>query len=209
MGYWSHKSDPYLYEQMEPKSEAVLLRLFKGITFQKNEERQFLNLWKEYSFRQNELITEAGRIEKYFYVVLEGVQAIYLLNQKGEKVILGFSYSGSPSGVFDSFIHQKPSDSFLEALRPSKLLAITRSDYLSLFEKNGEFHQWAHHFFRDVLFGRLFREVELLTLTAEERYVAFMQRWPEELKVIPQKYLASYLNMKPETFSRLRATVRS
>ena len=33
-----------------------------------------------------------------------------------------------------------------------------------------------------------------------------MSRCPEELKVIPQKYLASYLGMKPETFSRLRAT---
>ena len=206
-GYWPHQSDPYLYGCMEPKNEAVLQRLFKGIPFEKKEVRPFLNLWNEYSFKQNELITEAGRIEKYFYVVLEGVQAIYLLNQKGEKVILGFSYSGSPSGVFDSFIHQKPSDSFLEALRPSKMLAIARSDYLSLFDNNPHFHQWAHHFFRDILFGRLFREVELLTLTAEERYVAFMQRCPEELKVIPQKYLASYLNMKPETFSRLRSSI--
>ncbi len=122
-------------------------------------------------------------------------------------MVLGFSYSGSPSGVFDSFIHQKPSDTFLEALKPSKLLAITRVDYLSLFEKFEGFHRWGHQFFQDILFGRLFREVELLTLSAEERYLAFMKRCPEELKVIPQKYLASYLNMKPETFSRLRGSI--
>ena len=185
----------------------VLKSVFKGISFTEQQRISFSQLWHEKTFVQNELITEAGRIEKYFYVVLEGVQAIYLLNQKGEKVVLGFSYSGSPSGVFDSFINQTPSNMFLEALKPSRLLAISRKDYVSFFETYPDFHQWAHGFFKEILLGRLSREVELLTLSAEERYVAFMRRCPEELKVIPQKYLASYLNMKPETFSRLRASV--
>ncbi|WP_350286644.1 Crp/Fnr family transcriptional regulator [uncultured Croceitalea sp.] len=189
-------------------SKATLLKsFFKDISFSEEQEETFLSAWQEYSFKQNELITEAGSLEKKFYVVVDGVQAIYLLNQRGEKVVLGFSYAGSPSGIFDSFIHQKPADTFLEALKPSTLLGISRSDYLGFFENNPDFDKWAHHFFRDILFGRLFREVELLTLSAEERYIAFMQRCPEALKVIPQKYLASYLNMKPETFSRLRASV--
>lgn len=193
---------------MEASNGQILISFFKETRFTPEQKKAFLGLWEEYSFKQNELITEAGRIEKYFYVVLEGVQAIYLLNGKGEKVVLGFSYAGSPSGVFDSFIYQKPADTFLEALRPSRMLAISRKDYLELFDNNASFHAWAHGFFKEILFGRLSREVELLTLSAEERYVAFMQRCPEELKVIPQKYLASYLNMKPETFSRLRASVQ-
>lgn len=189
---------------MEPESNAFLKSFFKDISLSAVEENHFLSLWKVLNFKQNDLITEAGSIERYFYVVMKGVQAIYLLDKKGEKVVLGFSYMGSPSGVFDSFIEQKPSDTFLEALKPSALLAISRTDYLSLFNRFPQFHKWAHHFFRDILFGRLFREVELLTMTAEERYIAFMKRCPKELSVIPQKYLASYLNMKPETFSRLR-----
>ena len=190
---------------MEKANLKLLKSLFNGIPFTPEEEISFLRLWKEYRFKQYEFITQAGSIERYFYVVTEGVQAIYLLNRRGEKVVLGFSYKGSPSGVFDSFISEKPSDTFLEALKPSRLLAISREDYLGLFETYPNFHQWAHYFFRDILFGRLFREVELLTLSAEERYNMFMQRCPKELQVIPQKYLASYLNMKPETFSRLRA----
>ena len=193
---------------MDEVKTQILRSFFKEIPFTPAQEAEFFGLWDVYDFRQNELITEAGRIEKYFYLVLEGVQAIYLLNQKGEKVVLGFSYSGSPSGVFDSFIHQKPADTFLEALKPSKLIGISRSDYLALFEKYPECYKWGYLFFQNILFGRLYREVELLTLTAEERYTAFMKRCPEELKVIPQKYLASYLNMKPETFSRLRASIQ-
>lgn len=192
---------------MTMDTNQLLKSVFKDISFTPEEEEEFVSLWHEFSFRQYELITEAGRIEKYFYVVVDGVQAIYLLNKKGEKVVLGFSYSGSPSGVFDSFIHQKPADTFLEALKPSRMLGILKKDYHALFDQHPKFYKWGHYFFQEILFGRLFREVELLTLSAEERYKAFMSRCPEELKVIPQKYLASYLDMKPETFSRLRASV--
>lgn len=192
---------------MDDEQFLQLKGFFKGIPFSKATESKFRSLWSLFKFDQSSLITQAGNTEHYFYFVLEGVQAIYVLNGKGEKVVLGFSYAGSPSGVFDSFILKRPSSSFLEALKPSKMLGISLSNYLSLFELFPEFHKWGHDFFKEVLFGRLSREVELLTLSSEERYIAFMRRCPNELKVIPQKYLASYLNMTPETFSRLRKRV--
>ncbi len=207
MRSWQPKHDAYLYSIMDVAHSDWLKSFFKDIHFSGQQEELFLKLWKVHAYAQNELITQAGSIERYFYVVVEGVQAIYLLNKNGEKVVLGFSYPGSPSGVFDSFIHQKPADTFLEALKPTILLGISRNDYLSLFDNHPDFYKWGYLFFQEILFGRLFREVELLTLSAKERYVAFMKRCPEELKVIPQKYLASYLNMKPETFSRLRRSV--
>lgn len=191
---------------MDDHSYQLVKSFFPQVDFDSSVESHFRALWTLKTYDRTELITEAGNVERYFYFVLEGVQAIYALNDKGEKVILGFSYMGNPSGIFDSFILKRPSFTFLEALKPSKMWAIGLSDYLSLFELFPNFHIWGHQFFRDVLFGRLTREVELLTMSAEERYVAFMQRCPEELKVIPQKYLASYLNMTPETFSRLRSS---
>ena len=158
---------------------------------------------KEYHAR--ELLVEGGSIAKYFYLVEEGVQALYMITDKGEKAIAGFSYQGEQSGVFDSFISQKPSTLFLEALTPSRLIAITKSDFDQLFEAFPEFYKWEAKFLEKILFGRLSRETEMLTFSAKERFDAFMKRCPPELLQIPQKYLASYLNMKPETFSRLRA----
>lgn len=184
-----------------------LKTFFSLLEIEGESKRLFRNLWEVKSFRQYDLLTEAGTTENYFYFVLEGVQAVYVLNEKGEKVVLGFSYTGSPSGVFDSFSTRKPSTLFLEALKPTRVLGITYPDYQNVFQQFSGAHEWGHVFFKNVLLGRLSREIELLTLDTRERYLAFMQRCPEELKVIPQKYLASYLNMKPETFSRLRAAI--
>lgn len=157
------------------------------------------------NYPAREMIVESGNLAKYFYFVLSGVQALYLLNEKGEKVILGFSFQNSVSGAFDSFISGKSSHFFLEALTPSVMIGITKSKFDQLFEKFPEFYKWRAHFMEELLLGRVSREVEMMTLTAKDRFDAFIKRCPPELLQIPQKYLASYLNMKPETFSRLRA----
>ena len=171
-----------------------------------DEALQFLSThFKPKDYNSRELLVEAGAVERYFYLVVEGVQALYMITDKGEKAIAGFSYQGEQSGVFDSFITQKPSKLFLEALTPSKLMAISRTDFGEMFGQFPEFYEWEAKFLEQILFGRLSRESELLTLTAKERFEAFMNRCPPALLAIPQKYLASYLNMKPETFSRMRA----
>ena len=122
-------------------------------------------------------------------------------------MVLGFSYEGNFSGIYDSFLQGTPSDFFLEALTGTRMLAIKLSQYQFLFERYPEFNLWRKTFVENILFGRIRREVEILTKSADERYADFMRRCPEALKQIPQKYLASYLNLKPETFSRLRASV--
>jgi CRP-like cAMP-binding protein len=68
--------------------------------------------------------------------------------------------------------------------------------------------RWGRLILEEVVQGRATREIELLTLSAEERYRRLLQRSPHLLQLVLQKDIASYLRMTPETFSRLRAKVR-
>ncbi|MFK7952096.1 MAG: Crp/Fnr family transcriptional regulator [Ekhidna sp.] len=161
--------------------------------------------FKIQEFNSKDYLVEAGTVSKYFYLVISGVQVIYLIDKKGEKVVLGFSFDGSVSGVYDSFLSQTPSKYFIEALTTSKLIGLSHEKYCELFEKFPKLYQWRAYFMEEFSIGRSSRELEILTLSAKERFDTFMKRCPPQLLQIPQKYLASYLNMKPETFSRLRA----
>lgn len=193
---------------MHPNQLERLKKVFTPITFCDELNAFFLKCWKEKQFDRSDLITEAGNVERYLYFVLEGIQMIYVINPKGQKIVLGFSYNNDLSGVYTSFLTRKPSEYFLEAVTPSQMLAITFENFNTLFERFPQFEKWGRLFHQHVIIGRGAREIELLTLSAEERYINFMRRCPEPLLQIPQKYLASYLNMKPETFSRLRSRVR-
>lgn len=193
---------------LTPSEFQQLKASFRGVHFDAALENQFYDLWEEKTYERKAWITEAGRKESYFFYVLEGVQAVYFINNKGDKVVIGFSYQGDYSGAYESFLMQEPSVLFVEALQATRMLAINYTNYQKLFELSADFNKWARLFLEGILIGRGKREVELINLTAKERYINFMRRCPEELLDIPQKYLASYLNMKPETFSRLRSSVR-
>jgi hypothetical protein len=45
---------------------------------------------------------------------------------------------------------------------------------------------------------------ELLELSQKDRFLRFVKKHPELMKRVQQKHLASYLNVKPETFSRYK-----
>jgi CRP-like cAMP-binding protein len=49
---------------------------------------------------------------------------------------------------------------------------------------------------------------QLVKLSPRERFISFVTRHPELMQRVPQKYLASYLNIKPETFSRFKHLVK-
>ncbi|GAB5417822.1 MAG: Crp/Fnr family transcriptional regulator [Crocinitomicaceae bacterium] len=172
-----------------------------------SDHAAFFNYWEEVSFQKGTFLTEAGKIEGAFYVVLEGVQAIYVLTPSGDKKVIGFSFDGSFSGIYDSFLRETGSHYFLEALTHSRLLRINKSQYDSLFELYPEFNEWGRLAHQELLLGRVQREVELITMNAKERFEVFMKRCPDKLLTVPQKYLASYLNMTPETFSRMRRQI--
>lgn len=186
-------------------AEDLIQKIFSGYLDRGGEACRFLlEHFHEYEFDARQLIVEGGATARHFYLVLEGVQAIYVISRAGEKVVLGFSFNGSVSGVYDSFIYQKPSAYFLEALTPSRMLGISSDRFNELFVHFPKLLEWRVAFIDAIMVGRGQREVEMLTMSAAERYEAFVKRCPPELLTIPQKYLASYLNMKPETFSRLR-----
>jgi hypothetical protein len=52
-------------------------------------------------------------------------------------------------------------------------------------------------------------QMRLIQHSPRERFIDFVQKNPELLQRVPQKFLASYLNIKPETFSRFKHLVRS
>jgi hypothetical protein len=52
-------------------------------------------------------------------------------------------------------------------------------------------------------------QMQLIKMTPRERFLNFVMKNPQLMQRVPQKYLASYLNIKPETFSRFKHLLRN
>lgn len=53
------------------------------------------------------------------------------------------------------------------------------------------------------------RTTDLLTLSAEKRYLKLLAEQPEVIQNVPIQYIASYIGIKPESLSRIRKKIIS
>ncbi|MGF6845727.1 CRP-like cAMP-binding protein [Chitinophaga sp. W3I9] len=163
--------------------------------------------WHPVQFKRREVMTAAGEIEKYLYFVTAGVQRVFALEGEKESTIV-FTYTGSFSGVLDSFQLQQPSPWYLETLTHSEFLRMTYADFNRLALQYPVIERWARLGTAAALAGVLERHKELLSFTAEQKFRQLLTRSPQVLQLIPHKYLASYLGIDPATFSKLLSTVK-
>ncbi|MDR6565924.1 Crp/Fnr family transcriptional regulator [Chitinophaga ginsengisegetis] len=163
--------------------------------------------WHPVQFKRREVMTAAGEIEKYLYFVTAGVQRVFSLEGDKESTLV-FTYTGSFSGVLDSFQLQQPSPWYLETLTHSEFLRMSYADFNRLTLEYPIIERWVRLGTVAAMAGVLERNNELLSFTAEQKFRKLLTRSPHVLQLIPHKYLASYLGIDPATFSKLLSTVK-
>lgn len=184
--------------------EVVRNAIERYVELTGEEWSEVLGCWRERPYPKGAIITATGQVERWFSIVKEGVQRIYYDHQ-GQQACIGFSYGGSWSGVFDSFVTQAPSRFVLQAVTPSVLLSIEHEELERLYQSVPKMERFGRLMLEEVVAARATREVEQLTMSAQDRLDSLVRRSPHLLQLVPQKDIASYLGMSAETFSRLRA----
>ena len=177
-------------------------------TFSEDEWEYFADLWKPFTAKRKTLLLAAGETEKYLYFVTEGVQRAFSISEQEKDVTLVFTYAPSFSGVVDSFLNQKPSRYYMETLTASRFIRITYTQLQEMMKRYPSFQSFIIKSLSITLAGVLERQIELQCFSAEQKFVALLKRSPHVLRLIPHKYLASYLGIDATTFSKLLGTIK-
>ncbi len=168
------------------------------------EQIEEKELWEEdVELVRNEFLNVKGKINTNLYFVLEGSLRIYYLDNDEEHTIR-FGYKNSFFGALDSFISEKPSVYTIQALKKTSLKVISKDNFMGLVDSLSSNQQLWHIILGQLVSQQMERELDLLTSSPQERYLRVLKRSPQLFQEIPSKYIASYLRMTPETFSRLQ-----
>jgi len=98
----------------------------------------------------------------------------------------------------------RPARFNIQALTDSELYTINREDYRNLGNYIPQWHELEKLFLSNCFTYLETRVFNLLSMSAEERYLTLFEQNPELFNHVPLQYLASMMNMTPETLSRLR-----
>jgi len=171
------------------------------LAFLLSKGTQLRHTKKEFLIRQGE------RSDKVCFVK-NGVVRHYLLTaQGGEKTIRLSRENDFFYTSIVSYFGDEPSYIFCQCLTDCELIHWERSKLNDLFRAYPELERFKNQRLINFILEKHKKEVSLLTKNAEERFKDFCTTRLELFNRIPHHVIASYLDITPETLSRLRSRI--
>lgn len=174
-----------------------------------NEEEKSVveGVFKERKIKRRQFILQEGDISRYNSFVVEGCFRMYLVDEKGKEHNLQFAVENWWIGDIGSFHSEKPSKLYIEALEDSIILQIKKDDQLKLFVDYPKFNRIFRVFTENALVSAQRRILQNISSSAEERYLDFLNRYPNFFNRISNIQIASYLGVTPEFLSTIRKKI--
>jgi CRP-like cAMP-binding protein len=193
-------------------SSDYLTKLVDSMNFPegipRSEFRKLLRRKKIVTLQANQHFLMAGDVPKYIGYVLSGLLRFYYISADGTEITKHFCLEHTLATSYRSFIQKEESSFYIQALEDSKILVIDYETYDYLLKGNVCWQIVAKKLAEMLFVMKGKKEAELLLCDAQERYLRFLQDYPDLEKRLNQYHIASYLNIAPESLSRIRSNLK-
>ncbi|MGI6047432.1 MAG: Crp/Fnr family transcriptional regulator [Petrimonas sp.] len=155
--------------------------------------------------QKNEIVKRHNERASDFYFVLEGSGGI-LLFSNNNYICIDLCYEGDFLVDYMSFLTYQPTELEVVCFEKCRLFRISRKNFLELAQT--EYGRIICQTAAEALFiHKQAQQIEILTKTAEQRYIEILEKQPYILQRTPNKHIASYLGITPESLSRIRKKI--
>ena len=182
--------------------------LNKFVPISPEEFREYIQPYLvERRFEKKEIVSQAGEVEEYLNFIVHGLVRKYYL-QDNDEVNTQISHEGHLIHAQESFHSRKPSEYFVETLEPTTFISVTYDDLEKLYSQHIKLERLGRLVITYTMVQKDRWQMQMIKMPPRERFLFFVERHPDLLQRVPQKHLASFLNIQPETFSRFKHLVK-
>lgn len=183
----------------------VLANIEKHISLTDQEKTYFTDQLEIKEVSRKEYILEAGSACRYFNFVNDGAFRAYYLSKEGKESTIMFAVSDWWITDMHCFVNELPAMFNIQAIANSQIVRLPKEKLDLLFDQVPKFEKFFRIIMQNAYTREQLRVLENLSLTAEERYHNFLHKYPQIVKQVTQKQIATYLGITPEFLSTIRA----
>lgn len=177
----------------------------KYISLTEEEKNVLLSLDLFHSVRKGSILLNEGQKSQESYFVLQGCIRVYYIID-GEEKTTAF-YTEMEGLTPHCVINKAPSDYFISCIEDCILLVSNADMSVEVNSKFPKFDTMCRMLSEELLAKKQIDFDEFKTSSPEQRYLNLIQKRPDLIQRVPQHQLASYLGIKPQSLSRLRARI--
>ena len=155
------------------------------------------------TIERNGFLKTAGSIDTNIYFIEEGSLRVFITDEKEERTIR-FGYQNNILVSLDSFLTEKPSEFVIQAIKKTRVKVIPKKGFIEFIDQDENNLKLWVKILEDLVVQQIEREKDLLIASPKERFERVLKRSPILFQEIPNRHIANYLRMTPETLSRLK-----
>jgi CRP-like cAMP-binding protein len=151
----------------------------------------------DHLLREGQVCREVGFIEK-------GLIRYYQTKDDGEEITLHFGKENEFTCNYQSFLDHSISLTAIQCLEPSEILTISYDNLQRLYEEVREGQKFGRLACEFIYLQAQSQLRSMYTDEPEQRYINFVNNYPDLQQRIPQYYISSFVGVKPPSLSRIR-----
>lgn len=173
-----------------------------------NDIRLLTQFFKYEKFSKGSSLEKENTVAKKLYFIKNGFIRT-CCTEDGTEITTQIVGKNDFITSFNSFVSGAVSKGNIKCISDCDVLYITKSDYDRLTRESAIWSAFCKQVYEQAIAFNLQRTTDLLTLSAEKRYLKLLAEKPEVIQNVPIQYIASYIGIKPESLSRIRKKIIS
>jgi CRP-like cAMP-binding protein len=181
----------------------ILQHLKQILPLSDNVLEDFINKFKAVHLKKGEYFIKEGQLKKELGLIIKGCMFCYY-NKDGEQVIDEFSLDYEFITDYYSFLTNTPAEKNVKCIEDTELLILPFEQLFFEYADDPDFEKVGRIMAEGLFINSHQKAKSLMIDDAETRYLKLISKRSDLVQRVPQYLIASYLNIKPETLSRIR-----
>jgi len=189
------------------KTDLLIESLEKHIPLSDDDKKLILSCLRERKVKKGQFLVHEGAVSRCTNFVTHGSVRTYFIDLNGQEHIVQFAIEGWWISDLNSFIMQVPATFNVQAIEDSDILELPFDSLDILYDKIPKLERYFRVITQRAFVSFQQRIVQNISMSAEERYLAFQAKYPKLELRIPQKLVASYLGVSAEFLSKIKTRI--